>query len=182
MQTRMRAVVVQHFGGPEVLEVHRDVPVPQIKPNEVLIKVVAIGVNPVDSYIRAGMYSKLPPVPYIPGNDAAGTISKIGEKVTDFERGDSVVTFMNVRSGAYAEFCAVHTEWLVKLPRGYDFRKAAAIGTSYMTAYRALFQRANAKPGDSVLVHGASGGVGAAACQLASTHGLQVIGKSTSWC
>lgn len=177
--SKMRAIVVKRFGDPSVLEVHRDVPVPELRAHEVLVKVSAVGVALVDTYIRSGMYSRLPPLPYIPGNDMSGTISKIGEKVKGFVVGDLVASFINVRSGAYAEYCAVHTDWLIKLPRGYNLIQAAGIGSSYMVAYRALFQRGNAKPGQTVLIHGVSGGIGSAACQLASVRGLKVIGTTS---
>nr|CAB3233951.1 quinone oxidoreductase-like [Phallusia mammillata] len=178
--TAMRAVVVSKFGDESVLEVQRNVPIPTVESGEVMVKVAAIGVNPVETYIRSGNYKMLPKLPYVPGNDISGTIVAIGANVTMFKEGDRVASFMRVKSGAYAEYCAVHSDWLMPLPNDFDFRKGAAIGTPYFTAYKALFLKANAKANDVLLVHGASGGVGMAACQLAVSHGMKVFGTAGS--
>ncbi|XP_076804759.1 quinone oxidoreductase-like [Clavelina lepadiformis] len=178
--TVMRAVIVSKFGGPEVLEVRRDIPIPKPEASEVLIKVAAIGINPVDTYIRAGNYGRLPELPYIPGNDVAGTIVQAGADVKNFKEGDRVATFMRVKSGAYAEYCVTHPDWLIQIPENCDFRKGAAVGVPYFTAYKALLLKAKAKPTDVVLVHGASGGVGLAACQLALSQGMTTLGTAGS--
>lgn len=173
--TVMRAAVVLEFGGPEVLKIMRDVEIPQPKANEILVKVAAVGVNPVDAYIRSGSYKRLPSLPYIPGNDMSGTVVSIGADVNNLRPGDRVASFMNARSGAYAEYCALDSKFVLKLPKGYDFMKGAALGVPYFTAYHALFNKENPKPRSTVLIHGASGGVGIAACQLASAHGMTVL-------
>ena len=174
----MRAVVVSKFGDPDVLEIRRDVPIPHPSAEEALVKVAAVGVNPVDTYVRTGNYSRLPELPYIPGNDMCGTIVSVGAKVKNFKEGDRVASFMQCRSGAYAEYSAVCQDFLVHVPDDYDFQKGAAVGVPYFTAYKALLMRANAKPTDTVLVHGASGGVGIACCQLARSQGMTVFGTA----
>nr|XP_002122396.1 quinone oxidoreductase [Ciona intestinalis] len=178
--TVMRGVLVSKFGDPDVLEIRRDLPIPKPEANEVLVKVAAVGVNPVDTYIRSGNYARLPVLPYIPGNDMAGTVVFAGADVKNVKEGERVASFMHVKSGAYAEYCVVNSNWLVSLPDDYDFRKGAAVGTPYFTAYRALFTKGNAKPSDIVLVHGASGGVGMAVCQFALSQGITVYGTAGS--
>uniref|UniRef100_H2Z2F4 Enoyl reductase (ER) domain-containing protein n=1 Tax=Ciona savignyi TaxID=51511 RepID=H2Z2F4_CIOSA len=178
--TVMRGVLVSKFGDPDVLEVRRDLPIPKTQANEVLVKVAAVGVNPVDTYIRAGKYARLPNLPYVPGNDMCGTVVFAGADVTSIKEGDRVASFMHVKSGAYAEYCVVNADWLVRLPENFDFLKGAAVGTPYFTAYRALFTKAKATPSDIVLVHGASGGVGVAACQFAISQGITVYGTAGS--
>ncbi|XP_077966792.1 quinone oxidoreductase-like [Styela clava] len=175
--TVMRAVVVNKFGGSEVLEIKRNVPIPKPKENEVLVKVAAVGVNPVDVYIRSGNYSKLPTLPYIPGNDVCGTVVHVGGDVKNYQEGDRVCSF-RTSSGAYGEYTSICSKYLIKLPEDYDFVKGAAVGTPYLTAYRALIQKANFKPGQTILIHGASGGVGMAATQLAISKGMNVIGTA----
>jgi NADPH2:quinone reductase len=139
----------------------------------------AIGINPVETYIRAGKYARLPALPYTPGNDGAGIIEQIGEAVKQFKPGDRVYT-AGTLSGAYAEFALCKTEQVHRLPQNVSFAQGAAVGTPYATAYRGLFQRAQAKPGETVLVHGASGGVGTAAVQLARARGLRALGTAGS--
>ena len=178
LASTMRAVVVPNFGEPEVMEIRRDVPIPRPSANEALVKVAAIGVNPVDTYIRSGNYSRLPELPYIPGNDICGTIVSIGANVQNFKEGDRVASFFRCRSGSYAEYSAVDEDYLIHIPDGYDFHKGAAVGVPYFTAYKALFLRANAKPTNTVLVHGGSGGVGIACCQLAKSQGMTVFGTA----
>ena len=174
----MRAVVVSKFGDPEVMEVRRNVPIPHPGANEALVKVAAVGVNPVDTYIRSGNYSRLPELPYIPGNDICGTVVSVGADVKKFKEGDRVASFMYCRSGGYAEYSAVNQDYLIHIPDDYDFHKGAAVGVPYFTAYKALFLRGNAKPTDTVLIHGASGGVGIACCQLARSQGMTVFGTA----
>jgi NADPH2:quinone reductase len=139
----------------------------------------AIGVNPVETYIRAGKYSRLPQLPYTPGNDGAGVVEQIGPGGTEFKLGDRVYTAGSV-SGTYAEFALCKLEQVHPLPANVSFAQGAAMGTPYATAYRGLLQRADAKPGETVLVHGASGGVGTAAVQLARARGLRVFGTAGS--
>ncbi|KAM6327397.1 quinone oxidoreductase isoform 2-T2 [Podargus strigoides] len=173
----MRAVRVFEFGGPEVLKVRADVLVPEPKENQVLIKVHACGVNPVETYIRSGSYARTPAVPYTPGSDVAGVIEGVGEHVTAFKKGDRVFTVSTI-SGGYADYAVAAANRVFPLSDKLDFRQGAAIGIPYFTAYRALFQKGCAKAGKSVLVHGASGGVGIATCQIARACGLKVLGTA----
>ena len=174
----MKAIHVHEFGGPEVLWLE-EVSMPQPGPGEVLVRMHAGGVNPVETYIRAGTYARLPELPYTPGNDGAGVVEHVGLGVTAFNPGDRVYTAGSI-SGTYAEFSLCKNEQVHPLPANVSFAQGAAMGTPYATAYRGLLQRANAKPGETVLVHGASGGVGTAAVQLARAHGLRVLGTAGS--
>jgi NADPH2:quinone reductase len=174
----MKAIRVHAFGVPEVLRLE-EVPTPGPGPGEVLVRMHAIGVNPVETYIRAGTYARLPEIPYTPGNDGAGVVEQIGDSVTEFKPGDRMYTAGSV-SGTYAELALCKTEQVHPLPKNVSFAQGAAMGTPYATAYRGLFQRADAKPGETVLVHGASGGVGTAAVQLARARGLRVFGTASS--
>jgi len=174
----MKAIRVHQFGGPEVLRLE-ELAAPQLRPGEILVRMHAIGVNPVETYIRAGTYSRVPDLPYTPGNDGAGVVEQVGPDVRDFKPGDRVYTAGSI-SGTYAEFALCKTEQVHRLPTNVSFAQGAAMGTPYATAYRGLFQRAEAKPGETVLVHGASGGVGTAAVQLARAHGLRVFGTAGS--
>jgi len=174
----MKAIRVNEFGGPEVLRLE-EVVTQQPTPGQVLIRMHAIGVNPVETYIRAGTYARLPALPYTPGNDGAGVVEQIGDSVTEFKPGDHVYTAGSL-SGTYADFALCRTDQAHRLPENASFAQGAAMGTPYATAYRGLFQRAEAKPGETVLVHGASGGVGTAAVQLARARGLRVLGTAGS--
>ena len=174
----MEAIRVHQFGEPEVLRLEQ-VPTPQPGSGQALVRMQAIGVNPVETYIRAGIYSYKPALPYTPGNDGAGVVEQIGDSVTEFKPGDRVYTAGSI-SGTYAEFALCKTEQVHPLPVNVSFAQGAAMGTPYATAYRGLFQRAGAKPGETVLVHGASGGVGTAAVQLARARGLRVFGTAGS--
>ncbi len=174
----MKAIRVHEFGGPEVLRLE-EVPTPQPGRGEVLVRIHATGVNPVETYIRAGTYARLPERPYTPGNDGAGVIEQVGPDANEFKPGDRVYTAGSF-SGTYAEFALCKSEQVHRLPEKVSFAQGAAMGTPYATAYRGLFQRGQAKPGETVLVHGASGGVGTAAVQLARACGLRVLGTAGS--
>ena len=174
----MKAIRVTAFGGPEVLRLE-EVPTPKPGPGEVLVRIHAVGVNPVETYIRAGTYARLPELPYTPGNDGAGVVEQVGADVTEFKPGDRVYTAGSL-TGTYAEFALCRKEQVHPLPANVSFAQGAAIGTPYATAYRGLLQRAVAKPGETVLVHGASGAVGTAAVQLARADGLRVFGTAGS--
>src|SRR5437762_10243412 len=174
----MRAIRVREFGSPEVLRL-KEVATPQPGPDQVLVLMHAIGVNPVETYIRAGTYGRLPELPYTPGNDGAGVVEQVGADVSEFKAGDHVYTAGSI-SGTYAEFALCKKEQVHPLPANVSFAQGAAMGTPYATAYRGLFQRAEAKPGETVLVHGASGVVGTAAVQLARARGLRVFGTAGS--
>lgn len=174
----MKAICVHEFGGPEVLRL-QEAPMPQPGPGEVVVRMHAAGVNPVETYIRAGTYARLPELPYTPGNDGAGVVEQVGSDVTEFKAGDHVYTSGSI-SGTYAESALCKKEQVHPLPANVSFAQGAAMGTPYATAYRGLLQRAEAKPGETVLVHGASGGVGTAAVQLARARGLRVFGTAGS--
>jgi len=174
----MNAIVIREFGSPEVLKVEA-VETPSVGDSQVLVKVYAVGVNPVDTYLRSGVYPKLPPLPYTPGKDSAGVVAAVGSDVREFKPGDRVYTSGSL-TGTYAEFTLCEGRDVALLPNNISFEQGAGIWTPYATAYRALFQKARAKPGDSVLVHGASGGVGLAAIQWAKGEGISVIGTASS--
>ncbi|KAK2491488.1 hypothetical protein MC885_000538 [Smutsia gigantea] len=176
-QKLMRAIRVFEFGGPEVLKLQADVVVPRPKDHQVLIKVHVCGVNPVDTYIRSGTYSRKPLLPYMPGADVAGVIEAVGDNVSAFKKGDRVFTTSTV-SGGYAEYALAADHTVYPLPEKLDFQQGAAIGIPYFTAYGAVLHSARVKAGESVLVHGASGGVGLAACQIARAYGLKVWGTA----
>src|SRR5689334_14798875 len=171
----MRAIVVHSFGAPDVMK-SEDVPNPTPGPGQVLIRVRAAGVNPVDAYIRAGTYARKPTLPYVPGADLGGVVEAVGSGVTRLIAGARV--YGHAVPGTYAEL-AVADEWQVNpLPDRISFQQGAALGVPYGTAWRALFIRARARAGETVLVHGASGGVGTAAVQLARAAGLRVLGTA----
>lgn len=169
----MHAIRVHEFGPPEVLLLEH-VPDPSPGPGQVLIRVKAAGVNPVDTYIRAGLFYKKG-LPYTPGSDASGVVEAVGEGVLAFRPGDRVYTSGTV-TGAYAELCLSDERQVHRLPQTLSFSQGACVGVPYATAFRALFQKAKAAPGETVLVHGATGGVGIAAVQLAKSYGMKVLG------
>lgn len=173
----MRAIRVAQFGGPEVLKLVSDVPVPKPAAKEVLIKIFVAGVNPVETYIRNGKYATLPNLPYTPGGDAAGVVEEVGPEVTKFKKGERVFT-VRTETGSYAEYAVASTDFTFHLPDALNFSQGAAAGSPYFTAYKALVLRGSPKAGESVLVHGASGNVGIACCQLARSLGLKVLGTA----
>eukprot|EP00794_Sanderia_malayensis_P018149 gene18149-19959_t len=173
----MFGISVSKFGGPEVLKFCKDIPLPKPGLKEVLIRVKAAGVNPVDTYIRSGAYARKPPLPYTPGGDGAGVIDEVGENVTSFQVGDRVWFFNNI-SGSYAEFCTCKETNVFCLPESISFQHGAALGVPYLTAHRALHLKCAAKKGETVLIHGASGAVGVAAAQFAINAGLRVFGTA----
>jgi len=172
----MKAIRVHEFGEPKVMRLE-DVPDPKPGPGQVLVRVKAAGVNPVDAYIRAGMFPQRTSLPCTPGIDAAGVVEALGEGARGVAQGDRVYTVGTI-TGAYAELALCEGHRVYRLPGNVSFAQGAAINTPYGTAYRALFHKAHAQPGESVLVHGASGGVGVAAVQLARAHGMSVIGTA----
>jgi NADPH:quinone reductase len=174
----MKAIVVREFGGPEVMKVE-EIETPKPTGSEVLVRVHAIGVNPVETYIRSGNYPSKPDLPYTPGKDAAGVVESTGGSVTGWEPGDRVYTAQSI-SGTYAQYTLCEEKDLGRLPENVTFEEGAGIWTPYATSYRALFQKAGAKAGETVLIHGASGGVGIAAVQWARHAGLAVIGTASS--
>ena len=171
----MKAVVIREFGAPSVMKVE-DLPDPSPGAGQVLIRVGAAGVNPVDTYIRSGAYAHKPTLPHTPGMDIGGTVEAVGPGVTRVTPGDRVYAFLV--NGGYAQLTLAE-EWQVRvLPSATSFEQGAAIGVPYATAWLALFRRAAARPGETVLVHGASGGVGLATVQMARAHGMHVIGTA----
>ena len=172
----MKAIRMHEFGPPEVLRLE-EVPDPTPAVGQVVVRVHAAGVNPVETYIRSGTYAHKPPLPYTPGGDAAGIVSSVGGEVTRFQPGDRVYTAGTV-SGAYAQLALCNAAQVYPLPPGVSFSQGAGLNVPYTTAYRALFHRARACAGQTLLVHGASGGVGLAAVQFAVASGLTVIGTA----
>jgi NADPH2:quinone reductase len=172
----MKAIRVSEFGGPEVLKL-QDVPDPKPDSGQVLIRVKAAGVNPADTYIRSGTYARKPNLPYTPGMDAAGIVEAVGPNVKRFKPGDRVYINGTI-TGAYAELALSEESRVHPLPSKTSFSQGAALGVPYGTAYRALFHRGHAKPGETLLVHGASGGVGIACLQFARAFGMTVIGTA----
>jgi len=168
----MKAIRVHQFGGPEVLR-WEEVPDPKPGPSQVLIRTRAAGVNPVETYLRAGMNPKLV-LPYTPGTDAAGEVVACGDAARDWPAGARVYTSGTV-SGAYAEMILCEAADVHALPEKVSFAQGAAMNIPFATAWRAFFQRGRVAPGETVLVHGGSGGVGTAAIQLARNAGLKII-------
>src|SRR4051812_49152419 len=178
----MKAILVREHGGPEVLKLE-DLPDPKPNADQVVVRLKAVGVNPVDVYIRSGAYARKPALPFIPGSDAGGEIESVGAKVTKYKAGDRVFIHGTAAEhtnghygGAYAEKAVCNLDHVYRLPASVTYAQGAAMGVPYATAYRALFHKAQTKPGETVLIHGATGGVGNAATQIARAHGIRVLG------
>lgn len=174
----MKAIRVHETGAPEVMRLE-EVPDPRPEAGEILVRIRAIGVNPVDTYLRAGSQGYRPELPYTPGRDAAGEVEAVGPGVEGRAPGDRVY-ISGTLTGAYAEKALCRAEQVRPLPENVSFAAGASLGVPYATAYHALFQRAGALPGEVVLIHGASGGVGTAAVQWAAAAGLTVVGTAGS--
>jgi NADPH:quinone reductase len=172
----MKAIRVHEFGGPEVLKLE-DLATPKPSSGEVLVRIHAAGVNPYDTYMRAGTYAVKPSLPYTPGSDGAGVVEAVGEGVKKIKKGDRVYTARTL-TGAYAEYALALEEQVHPLPEKIDFKQGAGIWVPYGTAYHALYHSAKAHASETVLVHGASGGVGVAALQIARAMGLKVLGTA----
>src|SRR5437763_11390733 len=172
----MKAILVRQFGGPEVLKLE-EVPTPKHGAGQVLVRIYAAGVTPYDPYMRTGTYAQKPPVPYTPGSDGAGVVEAVGEGVTKVKKGDRLYTAKTV-TGAYAEYALALEEQVHPLPAKISFSQGAGVWVPYGTAYHALFHSAKAHASETVLVHGASGGVGSASVQLARAMGLTVLGTA----
>ncbi len=172
----MKAIRIHQFGEPEVMKLE-EIPDPQPGSGQVLVRVHAVGVNPVETYIRAGIYPNKPDLPYTPGTDAAGTVEALGSGVRRVAVGNRVYTAGTI-SGAYAEKALCQESQVHRLPERISFQQGASLNVPYSAAFRALFQRARAVPSETVLVHGASGGVGIAATQLGRAAGLTIIGTT----
>jgi len=174
----MKAIRVHEFGGPEVLKLE-EVSNPSAAPGQVVVGVKAAGVNPVDIYIRAGTYTFKPSLPYTPGMDGAGVVEAVGQGVTRAKEGDRVY-LAGTLTGAYAQKTVCAETQVHRLPAKITFPQGASVNVPYATAYRALFQIGHARAGETVFIHGASGGVGVAAVQLARAAGLNVIGTAST--
>jgi NADPH2:quinone reductase len=174
----MKAIRVEKFGDPEVL---RLADVPELIPNsgQVVVRVEAAGVNPVETYIRAGTYAHKPALPYTPGSDAAGVVVRVGDAVKNLREGQRVYV-AGSQSGTYAEQTLCAAGQAHPLPHSISSEQGAAVGVPYVTACFALFHRAGARAGETVLLHGATGGVGIAALQLARAAGLNVFATGGS--
>jgi NADPH:quinone reductase-like Zn-dependent oxidoreductase len=176
----MRAMVVKRYGPPEVLEA-QETPDPQVKPGEVLIRVRAVGVNFADLLQRMGIYPGTPKPPFVPGIEVAGVVEKTAEGAKANEGdpvrpGEAVAAFTPFH--AYAQWVAVPVGRVHRMPAGMPFEDGAAILVNYLTAYHSIVTMGNLQPGDRILVHGAAGGVGVAAVQLALERGLQIYGSA----
>jgi NADPH2:quinone reductase len=174
----MRATIVHEFGGPEVLKLE-EIPTPKPAAGQVLIRVHAAGVNPYDTYMRNGTYAIKPPLPYTPGSDAAGAVEAVGSGVTTVKPGDRVYVAKTV-TGAYAEYALALESQVHRLPERVSFSQGAGVWVPYGTAYHAFHHSAHAHASETVLIHGASGGVGIAGVQIARALGLTVFGTASS--
>lgn len=172
----MKRIRVYECGKPEVMKLE-EVPDPQPEDGQLVVRIHAAGVNPVDTYIRAGGQGYAPQLPYTPGVDAAGVVEIVGAGVTNVHVGDRVYC-SGTLSGAYAEKAICAESQVHPLAAQVSLMQGAAINIPYATAYRALFHRAKARPVEVVLVHGASGGVGQGAIQIAKAVGMTVIGTA----
>jgi NADPH:quinone reductase-like Zn-dependent oxidoreductase len=173
----MKAVRIHEFGGPEVLK-YEDIPVPKPDQGEIRIKVIAAGVNPVDWKIRRG-FIKLP-LPMTMGFDVSGIVDAIGPKVDKFHLGDQIFAKASPSHGGYAEYTVVNDSQAALKPKSMGFIEAAAIPTAGLTAWQMLFDIAGLKSGQTVLIHGAAGGVGSFALQFAKWKGAYAIGTASS--
>src|SRR6266567_87846 len=173
----MKAIVIHSSGGPEVLK-YEDAPRPQPKDDEVLIRVMAAAVNPVDVFIREGRSNQFP---LIPGMDVAGVVEQAGNKVTKYKRGDAVYAYLSFEEqGGYAEFAVTKQDHAALKPKTVDFEHAAAVPLAATTAWQALIEKAGLSAGQTVLIHGGSGGVGTFAVQIAKARGAKVIATAST--
>jgi NADPH2:quinone reductase len=174
----MKAILVRQFGGPEVLKLE-EVAAPKPGSGQVLVKVHAAGVNPADTYARTGNYAILPNLPYTPGTDGAGIVDSVGDGVKTVKSGDRVYVAKSL-SGTYAEYSLALESQVHRLPEKISFAQGAAVFIPYGTAYHAIHHQAQAHAGETILVHGASGGVGIASLQIARAMGMTVFGTAGS--
>lgn len=172
----MKGIAVHQFGGPEVLKLE-EIPTPRPSAGQVLVRIHAAGVNPYETYMRAGTYAIKPPLPYTPGSDGAGVVESVGEGVDNVKSGARVYVAKTV-TGTYAEYALALKSQVHLLPPSITFSQGAGLWVPYGTAYHALYHQGKARAGDTVLVHGASGGVGIAAVQMARAIGMKVFGTA----
>src|SRR5438270_7996030 len=178
----MKAIVVHEFGGQEVLR-YEETPKPAPKENEMLIRVIAAGVNPVDDGLRSGHYSKYfgPKPPFTPGSDIAGVVEKTGVQITKLKVGDAVYAYLDLdRGGGYAEYALANEKEAALKPNSLTFEEAAATPIVALTAWQALIDTAKLSPGQTVLIHGGSGGVGTFAIQIAKARGAKVLATAST--
>lgn len=173
----MKAIQVNSHGDTSVLKLVQ-IPVQQPQSDQVLVKVYAAGVNPVDVYLRAKIFGYAPQLPLVLGKEVAGIIEDVGSNVKTFKKGNRVVCCLS--SGGYAEYVVCNVDLVVSLPEALSFAQGAALYIAYYTAYRALIMKLNIKKGEIALIHGASGAVGLAGVQIAKAHGLKVVGTAGS--
>src|SRR6266581_3744505 len=179
---RMKAVVIHEYGDPEVLK-YEDIPRPEPNDDQLLIRVIAAGVNPVDGMIRSGMFAKEGKrgFPIILGGDVAGVVEKVGSKITKFKAGDPVFAYVSLdNSGGYAQYALVTEREAAPKPKSLTYVEAAAVPVVAMTAWQALVDTAKLGAGQTVLIHGGSGGVGSFAIQIAKAHGAKVIATAST--
>ena len=178
----MKAVVIHEYGGPEVLK-YEDVPQPEPKQDQLRIHVIAAGVNPVDGMIRSGMFDKEGhrAFPVILGGDISGVVEKVGSNITKFKSGDPVFAYVSLdNSGGYAQYAVVTEREAAPKPKSLTYVEAAAVPIVALTAWQALIDTAKLKAGQTVLIHGGSGGVGSFAIQIAKAHGAKVIATASA--
>jgi NADPH:quinone reductase-like Zn-dependent oxidoreductase len=178
----MKAVVANGYGGPEVLK-YQDTPKPELKSDEILIRVMAAAVNPVDTYVRQGRFFKrnADEGPVILGYDIAGVVEKTGPDAKKFKPGDQVYSYLSVpRGGGYAEYAVAKESETSLKPKNINFVEAAAVPLAATTAWQALIDDAKIEKGQTVLIHGGSGGVGSFAVQIAKARGARVIATAST--
>src|SRR5229473_3135612 len=178
----MKAIVVHEYGGPEVLK-YEDVPRPVPKENEILVKVIAAGVNPVDSAARSQKFAQFLNIklPAIPGYDIAGVVEKIGATVTKLKAGDPVYAYIALdKGGGYAEYALATEKETSPKPKSLNYAVAAAVPLVSLTAWQALIDTAKLSAGQAVLIHGGSGGVGSFAIQIAKARGAKVFATAST--
>src|ERR1700704_486845 len=178
----MKAVVVHEYGGPDVLK-YEDVPRPEPHDNEILVRVIAAGVNPVDGMIRSGKFAQFfnTKLPLIPGYDIAGVVEKAGAKITKFKAGDPVYAYIGLKEGGgYAEYAVATEKEAAPKPKSTGYVEAAAVPLAALTAWQALIETAKLSAGQTVLIHGGSGGVGSFAVQIAKARGARVIATAST--
>jgi len=178
----MKAVVVHEYGGPEVLK-YEEVPRPEPKEDQILVRVIAAGVNPVDAMIRSGMFAKYEKdvFPIIPGADIAGVVEKVGSKITKFKAGDPVFAYVSLKGGGgYAEYALGTERDTAAKPKSLSYVEAAAVPIVALTAWQALVDAARLGASQTALIHGGSGGVGSFAIQIAKARGAKVIATAST--
>jgi NADPH:quinone reductase-like Zn-dependent oxidoreductase len=178
----MKAIVVHEYGGPEVLK-YEDAPRPEPKEDQILVRVVAAGVNPVDGMIRSGMFAKHEKAafPMILGGDIAGVVENAGNKITKFKTGDPVFAYLSLKNGGgYSEYALATEREAAPKPKSLTYVEAAAVPIVALTAWQALVDTAKLSAGQTVLIHGGSGGVGTFAIQIAKARGAKVIATAST--